>query len=130
MILHPTPGEDPDRFWPFPPEPGMTHIRGGPHVGSLTGDDLAWDISYDGNNNLDLFTFTGVGWGPILFSGTWDGLTGTFEGQLVIHFDNFYLTGKFVCHGTGDYEGMHLKGTFEVMYGTIPTPIVIHNPHG
>jgi hypothetical protein len=115
----------PAKMWETP---GFTHIRSWLHEGYLTGD-LDWDILYDGNNNLDLATFTGVGWGPISFITD----SGTFDGKMVLHFENFYITGKFVCHGTGGFAGMHLKGTVEADFTSLDPPVitvVIHNPHG
>ncbi|MFW9831173.1 MAG: hypothetical protein ACFFD8_05315 [Candidatus Thorarchaeota archaeon] len=103
------------------------HIRNWPHAGYLY-DGLDWTIFYLGNNNFNQYTFVGVGWGKIIFYAD----DGTFEGTMVINFDTgFAISGKFICHGTGAYEGMHIKGYFEGYLGSdTATTIVLHNPHG
>jgi hypothetical protein len=121
----------PEKMW-FSDD-GILHIRRGPHEGTLTSvaNDFYFEIDYPGNNNLDLATFTGNGWGPICFTGHWGNLEGTFEGHMVLLFRDAFITAKIVCQGTGDFEGMHLKGSFAEYFGTDPvTTVAIHNPHG
>ncbi|MFX0198966.1 MAG: hypothetical protein ACFFCW_22825 [Candidatus Hodarchaeota archaeon] len=127
LVIYPS--GDPEKMW-FSDD-GILHIRGGPHDGTLTSvdDNFFFDIEYPGNNNLELSTFTGIGWGPICLTGNWGDLEGTFEGHMVLLFEDFFITGKIVCHGTGAFAGMHLKASFGDYYGTVPVvTVIIHNP--
>ena len=63
--------------------------------------------------------------GTISITGTWEGLTGTFEGRFSGFFSddrgNDYFDGRFDAKGTaGDFVGMLMKGTMQEISPTIP----------
>ena len=66
-----------------------------------------------GNNNLDVATVDGTGWGTLWFVGTGDDTGKNFEGIMTLKISGFYVTAKFTCHGSGVLDGMLIKGTSE-----------------
>lgn len=117
-----------DRLW-FSDD-GILHIRGGGHFGDVWGD-LDGTLAYSGDIQLNMETYDGTGVGPICFSVNYGDLSGTFEGKMVLKVNGGYITGMFICHGDGDFEGMKLKGTCEGgMGGDYSADAIILNPHG
>ena len=109
---------------------GILHMRGAGHDGEVWGD-LDGDLTYMGDINLNTETFDGTGGGTVCFDVRYGDLSGTFEGRMVINVDGGYITAKFICHGNGDFEGMHLKGIAGGIIGTTYlADAVILNPHG
>jgi hypothetical protein len=112
----------------YPGYLGREHIRNSYHIITVAGD-IEGTLEYWGSTNWDIrewipeagFVAEGVGWGPHKFVGTWQGDSsvipiGTdveFEGHWVLKFRPFPLNGygKFTSHGSGDFDGMLLKGT-------------------
>ncbi|MHA1211633.1 MAG: hypothetical protein ACTSSH_04140 [Candidatus Heimdallarchaeota archaeon] len=112
---------DAERLWVT--EDGIWQIRNTPHEGLiLTSDaDLNGDLFYLGDltlfdNLLDPISLNSTGRGPFEFVGEYNGLPASFVGKLHIRIVNFYITGYFVCHGSGSLQGL-LKGTVEGWYG-------------
>lgn len=118
-----------DRLWVS--DDGILHIRGGGHFGDVWGD-LIGTLTYDGDINLNMETYDGTGVGLVCFSVNYGDLSGTFEGKMVLKVNSGYITGMFVCHGDGDFEGMKLKGTCEgdLVSKTYSADAIILNPHG
>ena len=117
-----------DRSWYS--EDGKLHMRGGGHIGDVWGD-LEGTLSYSGDINLIMEPLDGTGGGILCFTVTYGELSGTFEGRMVIKVAGGYITGMFICHGDGDFEGMKLKGTCEgAMGGEYSAIATILNPHG
>ena len=109
---------------------GILHMRGAPHDGIVSGE-LVGTLTYTGDINLNMETYDGTGQGILCLSVTYGDLSGTFQGRMVIKVNGGYITGMFICHGAGDFEGMHLKGTCEGgMGGTYSADAIILNPHG
>jgi len=117
-----------DRSW-FS-EDGKLHMRGGGHIGDVWGD-LEGTLTYSGDINLNMETLDGTGGGILCLTVNYGDLSGTFEGRMVIKVAGGYITGMFICHGDGDFEGMKLKGTCEgAMGGEYSAIATILNPHG
>ena len=113
------------------PDGEILHARGWDHYGIVSGG-LVGTLTYPGDVNLNMITRDGTSWGIICFSVSYGDLSGTFEGRMVVKFNGGYITGIFVCHGDGDFEGMHLKGTCEgsMDVGDYSAIATILNPHG
>ena len=115
------PGEEFDRLWHSGLNDKIFHSRGYDHYGEVWGD-LEGTLFYDGDVNLNFETFDGTGGGVIYFEVSYGDMSGTFEGKMVfkIYMDEGtpFVDGKFVCHGDGDFEGLHLKGTYLGILGT------------
>ena len=109
----------------------ILHMRGAPHNGTAWGD-LEGNLTYVGDIELDPITGDGTGGGTVYFSVNYGSLFGTFEGRMVIKVEGWYIAAKFICHGGGDFEGMHLKGTAGgyMFPGVYLANAVILNPHG
>jgi hypothetical protein len=100
-----------DRMWT---SDGILHMRGADHDGVIReGGGFEGTLTYMGDLNLNIVTYDGAGGGTICFSVDYEGLTGDFEGRMVFKVNGGYITAMFVCHGDGDFEGMHFKGTAE-----------------
>ena len=115
---------------------GIYHARGYDHIGDVEGG-LEGTLTYVGDINLNMETFDGTGQGIVCFDVNYGELSGTFEGRMVIKVymtqDGPYIDAKFICHGDGDFEGMHLKGTAGGFMGApegYSANAVILNPHG
>lgn len=108
----------------------ITHIRGWDHIGDVWGD-LEGSLTYVGNVELKMETYDGTSEGIISFSVGYGDLSGIFEGRMVVKFNGGYITGIFVGHGNGDFEGMHLRGTCEgsMFVGVYSANAVLLNPH-
>ncbi|MCK4278998.1 MAG: hypothetical protein KAW94_00330 [Candidatus Thorarchaeota archaeon] len=92
----------------------ILHMRGAGHLGVIQeGGNLEGTLTYMGDLNLNYETKDGTGGGTVCFSVNYGDLSGDFEGRMVIKVNGGYITAMFVCHGDGDFEGMHLKGTAE-----------------
>jgi len=110
------------RMWGTPG--GVWHLRDCPHDGhSLTGD-----ADFYGNlyllSSLNMFddllaptTFNSVGWGTFEFTGNYIEDAVGFSGQINFKIENWYMIGKFTCHGIDGWEGSLLKGTIEGQIG-------------
>jgi len=117
-----------ERLW-FSKHGTILHARGWDHYGDVWGD-LEGTLTYVGDINFNLMTSDGTGGGTVCFSVNYEGLSGNFEGRMVIKVNGGYITGMFVCHGNGDFEGMHLKGTCEGgMGGDYLANAVLLNPN-
>ncbi len=146
----PTPGfvpSGPDRVWV---SGGVLHIRGlelhNDFVGTWDGEPCTLGVPFVVNQNLSLTTgdgtVFGTSWAYVSDGVTYDcaGLIGTFEGNIFagkIDGDSpsgNAVTIKFVAHGTGDFEGMTLRGTAFIpdpSDPTIPHPVdieIVHPP--
>ena len=108
----------------------ILHMRGSPHDGFVWGN-LDGDLTYVGDIELNMETFDGTGQGIVCFDVNYGELSGTFEGRMVIKVNGGYITAMFVCHGDGDFEGMHLKGTCEgfMFPGVYSANAVLLNPN-
>ncbi len=125
----------PDKEW-YSAHGKIWHMRDLPHAGDVWGDEegpltLEGTLTYMGDVNLNTITYDGTSWGIICFSVRYGDLSGTFEGRMVVKFNGGYITGIFVCHGNGDFEGMHLKGTCEgfMFPGVYSANAVLLNPN-
>ena len=101
----------PERDWTT--NGGIYHSIMTPHYGSVTPThtDFAGDVYYCGNLVLfDPAMWLGLGGGEFIFDGTYDGETAEFIGKLHFKIENFQITGKLNCFGTGIFEGNHIKG--------------------
>ena len=113
---------------------GVWHLRGSPHYGTVLSSDSCFKgkIVYMGNLNLfddllDPTTFNSVGWGKVEFTGTYKGEPVGFYGNVVLKIHEYYITGKFVCHGTEGFEGLSIKVYFEGwLGGTTEAHLVAH----
>jgi len=109
---------------------GILHMRGGGHDGDVWGD-MEGTLTYVGDIQLKLETYDGTGGGILCLTVNYGDLSGTFKGRMVIKVTGGYITGMFICHGDGDFEGMKLKGTCEGgMGGIYSADAIILNPHG
>ncbi|NIO08480.1 MAG: hypothetical protein GTO40_10935, partial [Deltaproteobacteria bacterium] len=113
---------------------GILHFRNQPFQWDVSGDFLG-TLRTSTNANLDLATGNGNGFGSFVLAGTWDatGDTGTFEGSFSGTIDGGLFSGKFVGHGTGDFAGMKLMGTFAETgpgTGVFILEGIILDPHG
>ena len=121
-----------EKMWETPS--GIWHLRGSPHYGSVVSSDSCFDgsIIYLGNLNLfddlmDPTTFNSVGWGTVEFTGKYNGEPVGFAGIVTLKIQNYYITGKFVCHGSGAFDGMLVKVAFEGWLGsTCEAQLVAH----
>jgi len=104
-----------ERLW-FSKHGTILHARGWDHIGDVWGG-LEGTLTYVGDINFNMLTYDGTGGGTVCFTVNYEGLSGNFEGRMVIKVNGGYITGMFVCHGEGDFEGMHLKGTCEGAMG-------------
>lgn len=108
----------------------ILHMRGGGHIGDVWGD-LEGSLTYVGDIQLNTVTYDGTGGGILCLTVNYGELSGTFEGRMVIKVAGGFITGMFICHGDGDFEGMKLKGTCEgAMGGEYSAIATILNPHG
>ena len=109
----------------------ILHMRGVSHYGEILAGDLEGTLTYVCDVNVDSETFDGTGGGTVCFSVVYGDLSGTFEGRMVVKFKSGHITGMFVCHGDGDFEGMHLKGTCEgfMFPGVYSANAVLLNPN-
>ncbi len=103
---------------------GVWHLRDTPHDGHVvTGDsDFYGDLFLMSSLNvfddmMALTTLNSVGWGTFSFEGNyWEEAVG-FTGQINFKIHEWYMIGKFTCHGSGGFEGSLIKGTIEGWIG-------------
>lgn len=112
-------------------EDGITHFRGVPSWGDVTGD-LEGDAYSEFNLDVNMETGDGWGAGTVILNVSWGELSGTFEGRYMIKFTGWLVTGSGVAHGTGDFEGM--KDIY-TLWGDFLSPDrdwegIILDPHG
>ncbi len=115
----------PEREWIS--EEGIYHTIMTPHWGEIISEEspLQGDVYYIGNLVIfDLATFDGLGQGIFEFTGHYGSAEAGFEGKMHFKIKNAFITGAFVCHGSGALEGKLLKGTFEAFLGA-PTSVVL-----
>jgi hypothetical protein len=113
------PGTEFDKLWftgkPMPetgfPDGIILHSRGYDHFGEVTGD-LVGTLFYDGDVNLNMITLDGAGGGTAIFTVDYGALSGTFEGRMTIKVRTGLVTGTYMGHGDGDFDGMHLRFKF------------------
>jgi len=96
---------------------GDLYVRHLPLVGPLTltgrGISLEAKIQVDFNAEFDA-TGTGVGWAPVIVTGTVEGVkTILFEGQARVHEVNLNATGSITLEGRGPYAGAALDLAFQ-----------------
>jgi hypothetical protein len=113
---------------------GVVHIRDLTVVGPVWGD-IVGQLTVVANINQDTATGDGTAYGTAVLeveSVEWGDLSGTFEGRSQWKLaGGLIVTGQFVGHGTGDFEGMHMQANFfNAEDGTTPLIGTIHNPHG
>ncbi len=95
---------------------GIQHVRGipifGSMVGTIDGTLFSWSNSVVFNFDLNLATGYGNGHGTCYFDVTWGEDSGTFERcRFTAKFAGPVFRVDFVGHGSGDFEGMKIKGT-------------------
>lgn len=96
---------------------GISHIKGGISAGALTsisGPDISGEIWMRVGQTVDLNT----GEGSLHGKWTITAVGGPFEGSVVAVITatsptTSHISGTFIGHGSGDYEGQKLKGSFE-----------------
>ncbi len=123
------PGEDGDKMWFTGPDDTIIHTRGYDHFGDVWGD-LVGTLFYDGDINLNLVTLDGAGGGTSIFTVAYGDLSGTFEGRMTLKVRAGIVTGTYMGHGDGDFDGMHLRFKFAGALGGVPAIAdgVIINP--
>ncbi len=98
---------------------GIWHIRGIPIIGFFAGPQFSWVNYVVFSFNLNLATGYGNGFGTCYFEVTWGTDSGTFErcrftakfGGPLVGVIGWVFTVNFVGHGSGDFEGMKIRGT-------------------
>lgn len=111
------------KFWIS--EEGVLLSRNYPHSGDVWGD-LTGSLVYVGDLNSNDWYFT-PDWHLVILGGVGGGsLTldvdgGTFEGIMRFKIIDGVVYGKFTLHGSGSFDGMLLKGTFEGPLGSPAT---------
>ena len=110
---------------------GVLHMRNLPVEGPVWGD-INGQLEVFANINQDLATGDGTAFGTAVLEMEWNGLTGTFEGRSQWKYAGFLISaGQFVGHGTGDFEGMHMRANFfHDEDGRTPLIGTILNPYG
>jgi hypothetical protein len=105
---------------------GIWQIRNTPHIGSVLSSESGIDGTFFYLGNLILFddlfdptTFNSIGGGIFEFIGTYWGEEAGFTGKLHFTIFELYGTGYFNVQGSGAFEGMHLKGTYEGYLGVV-----------
>ncbi len=88
-----------------------------PIIGTFEGSLFDWSNSVVFSFNLNLATGYGNGFGTCYFDVTWGTDSGTFERcRFTARFagpveGGWVFSVEFVGHGSGDFEGMKIKGT-------------------
>jgi len=113
------PGEEFDRLWFTGPDDSIIHTRGYDHFGDVWGD-LDGTLFYDGDINLNVVTLDGAGGGTAIFTVAYGELSGTFEGRMTLKVRAGIVTGTYMGHGDGDFDGMHLRFKFTGALGGVP----------
>jgi hypothetical protein len=110
---------------------GIQHFRRLPVSLNVEGD-LEGTSTVVVNLNINWATGNGDESGWSRFEGTWNGLTGTFEGRFSQTITDFIGVGHGVSHGTGDFEGMKLMTSFtgNVLTNYREWEGIILDPHG
>lgn len=93
-------------------ETGSLHIQDAVSIGTINNGYTpisGFKITTCLNGTLNLTTYFGS------YGGEWIiiGNSGTFEGTISGKVEVATIYGKFVGHGTGDFEGQKIKGTFK-----------------
>lgn len=93
-------------------ETGSLHIQDAVSIGTIDKGYTpisGFKIETCLSGTLDLATYFGS------YGGKWiiTGHSGTFEGTITGKVEVATIFGKFVGHGTGDFEGQKIKGTFK-----------------
>jgi hypothetical protein len=118
----------PGKIWVS--DDGVQHIRDFPVAGPVWGD-IDGQLTVVANINWDLATGDGTAYGTAVLDVEWNGLTGAFEGRSQWKYAGFLISaGQFVGHGTGDFEGMHMRANFFNDGDRTPLIGTILNPHG
>lgn len=99
-------------------EDGIEQIKGAIFEGTLTsisGPDISGTVWMKMDETVDLNT----GMGTLHAKWTITAIDGTFEGSSVgvitpIDPTTSYVSGTFIGHGAGDFEGQKIMGSFEV----------------
>ncbi len=107
-------------------EDGISHIKGGIFEGTITsisGPDISGAIWMRVDETVDLNTGMGSLHGKWTITAVSDSYT--FEGSAVGFITptsptTSHLSGKFVGHGMGDFEGQQIKGSFS---GEVPVEV-------
>ena len=91
---------------------GILYVQDAISTGSIPSGDSpisGFEIQTSLSGTIDLNTFLGS------YTGNWiiTSESGSFEGTIVGNVAVATISGKFVSHGTGDFEGQKIKGTFE-----------------
>jgi hypothetical protein len=113
------PGENFDDLWFTGPNDEILHSRGYDHFGDVWGD-LEGTLFYDGDVNLNMVTLDGAGGGIAIFTVAYGDLSGTFEGRMTLKITAGIVTGTYMGHGDGDFDGMHLRFKFAGALGGVP----------
>lgn len=98
---------------------GTEHIRGWPlKVTFPEGEgDFVGEGLFIQNSDWKLPQYTGSASGPFTATVTWQGKTGTFTGQFAGSVHEFYISAKFVCQGSDDFEGLKWDATIDGYLG-------------
>ena len=100
-------------------EDGISHVKGAISEGTLTstsGPDISGTIRMTTTESVDLNTGEGSLHGKWTITAMPDSYT--FEGSAVAVMTptsptTSHISGTFIGHGTGDYDGQKIKGSFE-----------------
>ena len=115
--------DDPGEVF-FTGQDNIMHIRDAVYSG-FTDDALNGTFTFFINGESNEFVLAGIGTvhGSFLFEGDAGSLSGTFAGRLAGKVTGGNLSAVFVgSKGTGDFAGMHIKGTLE---GPILEPLYV-----
>ncbi len=120
--------DDPEREWVD--DDGVLHSRRAPAEFSVTGG-LVGTGSIVHNQNVDITTGDGDGFGSFFLDVTWGGLSGTFEGRYSGTITAGIFSADFVGHGRGGFDGMKIMGSgFPTDPTTFAITGIILSPHG
>ena len=109
---------EPEKIWYT--SDGNRHVRGWTIDLSLPADGLGGDLVGTGtfvqNSNWNS-EGTGSVSGPFTVDVEWQGINGTFTTQFAGHVHEYQLSGSFVAHGSGGFEGLKWNATIEGFIG-------------
>jgi len=103
---------------------GILYVQDAISTGTIPSGDSpisGFEIQTSLSGTSDLNTFLGS------FNGNWiiTSESGSFEGTIVGNVAVATISGKFVSHGTGDFEGQKIKGTFEGSVNNFKIELII-----
>nr|NIR46920.1 hypothetical protein [candidate division KSB1 bacterium]NIR68356.1 hypothetical protein [candidate division KSB1 bacterium]NIS22541.1 hypothetical protein [candidate division KSB1 bacterium]NIT69377.1 hypothetical protein [candidate division KSB1 bacterium]NIU23038.1 hypothetical protein [candidate division KSB1 bacterium] len=107
-------GPPPERIWYS--NGGIRHVRGWPIALTLPAPDFEGDLVGTGTfiQHSDWNSEgTGSVSGPFTVEVEWQGINGTFTTQFAGNVQNYHLSGTFVAHGSGGFEGLKWQATVE-----------------